>query len=177
MPGQSVIKIFISYSHEDKAVAEKLAKMLERHGCEVWWDTFLIADQDYRERIANQLETADKVIVLWSSHSVRSPFVIDEAQRANKRGKLIPIVIDVSDPPMGFGHLHTVLAKDIAAEFERIIAAIQDRTPISAGKVARTISRQRRRHDAKAFQDRVNRTDTPAVCDSNVGRTRAKTDN
>jgi hypothetical protein len=138
-----VIKIFISYSHEDKAVADKLGKLLERHGYEVWWDTFLIAGQNYRERIANQLATADKVIVLWSSHSVRSPFVIDEAQRANKLGKLIPVVIDVSDPPMGFGHLHTVSSKDIAAEFGRIVAAIEDRIPISAGEVARTISRQR----------------------------------
>ena len=86
-----MIKIFISYSHEDKAVADKLGKLLERHGYEVWWDTFLIAGQNYRERIANQLATADKVIVLWSSHSVRCPFVIDQAQRANK-------LIDVSDP-------------------------------------------------------------------------------
>jgi hypothetical protein len=138
-----VIKIFISYSHEDKAVVEKLAKQLERRGYEVWWDNFLIAGQDYREKIATQLAKADKVIVVWSSHSVRSPFVIDEAQRAHKLGKLIPIVIDVSDPPMGFGHLHTVASRDIATEFSRIEAAIQDRTPISAGQVARTISLQR----------------------------------
>ena len=138
-----MIRIFISYSHEDKVAVEKLAKQLESRGYEVWWDTFLIAGQDYREKIALQLATADNVIVVWSSHPVRSPFVIDEAQRANKLGKLIPIVIDVSDPPMGFGHLHTVSSKDIAAEFDRIEAAIEDRTPISAGQVARTISLQR----------------------------------
>ena len=44
---------------------------------------------------------------------------------------------------MGFGHLHTASSKDIAAEFGRIVAAIEDRTPIGAGEVARTISRQR----------------------------------
>jgi len=98
---RSVIKIFISYSHEDKAVVEKLAKQLESRGYEVWWDNFLIAGQDYRGKTVTQLVMADKVIVVWSSHSVRSSFVIDEAQRAHKLRKLIPIVIDVSDIDKG----------------------------------------------------------------------------
>jgi hypothetical protein len=135
--------IFISYASEDKAVAEKLAKLLESRNYNVWWDHYLIPGQDYRKSIASQLETANKVLVIWSSHSIHSPFVIDEAQRGNKDGKLIPVVIDVSDPPMGFGHLHAVLSKDIDAEFERILSAVEGRAPMSAGGVKRIVSRQR----------------------------------
>jgi hypothetical protein len=127
-------KIFISYAREDKGVAVKLANLLEVRGYEVWWDHCLIAGQDYREMIKEQLLAADKVIVLWSSHSIRSAFVIDEARFGNEAGKLIPIVIDVSDPPMGFGHLHTVLSKDIQSEIEPIVAALENRAPDKRSK-------------------------------------------
>jgi hypothetical protein len=37
---------------------------------------------NYREEIGGAIKKADKVIVLWSEHSVRSDFVTDEAARA-----------------------------------------------------------------------------------------------
>lgn len=121
--------VFISYAREDKAHAKKLAEFLEAQGHNVWWDPFIIAGTDYRAAIQQQLDQSDKVIVIWSSHSVRSPFVIDEAQRGQKKNKLIPIVIDVAEPPMGFGHLHSVQAKDLETEYAAILAAVEDRSP------------------------------------------------
>ncbi len=135
--------IFISYAREDKAVAQTLAAMLEAEGYEVWWDQHISAGQNFRDQIQASLDGAEKVVVIWSSHSVRSPFVIDEAQRAVGQNKLVPVAIDVSDPPMGFGHLHYVEARDIKSEFGSIVAAIEDRAPQATPTARRTIHKQK----------------------------------
>ena len=120
-------KIFISYAREDKKHAGGLADFLVSSGHVVWWDQEIHAGTDFRQEISAQLADADKVVVLWTSHSVKSSFVIDEAQRANEAMKLIPVTMDVSDPPMGFGHLHAVCAVDLESEFPAILAAVESR--------------------------------------------------
>jgi len=135
--------IFISYSREDKKVAQTLASLLEKEGYEVWWDQHISAGQNFRDLIETSLNSAEIVIVIWSSHSIRSAFVIDEAQRAAAQDKLVPVVIDVSDPPMGFGHLHYLQAKDIQSEFEAICDAIEGRIPQSTPKTIRTNHKQK----------------------------------
>ena len=120
-------KIFISYAREDKKHAKGLADFLVSCGHLVWWDQEIHAGTDYRQEISTQLAAADKVVVLWTSHSVKSSFVIDEAQRANEAMKLIPVTMDVSEPPMGFGHLHAVCAIDLESEYPAILAAVESR--------------------------------------------------
>jgi len=56
--------------------------------------------------IKNKLKNAQCVIVLWSEHSVESDWVLDEAGLA--KDKLIPILIDKVDIPLGFGQIHTL---------------------------------------------------------------------
>jgi TIR domain len=122
-------KVFVSYAREDKRHIEKLARFLESNGHTVWWDHLLIAGEDYREKILQQIDGADKVVVVWSNHSVKSPFVIDEAQRANNLNKLVPVIMDVSEPPMGFGHIHAVTAKNLESEYPAILASVENRQP------------------------------------------------
>jgi len=138
--------IFISYAREDRAIAQRLAQALEQKGVTVWWDWDLIGGTNYRAKIRDVIAEARKVIVLWSGHAVVSGFVIDEASEAKKLGKLIPVLIDRSDPPFGFGDLHTITLREPELDIEAIIAAINDRalprppaTPVSRrrfGKVA-----------------------------------------
>ncbi len=135
--------VFISYAREDKAHAHALADFLTAKGHEVWWDHLIRPGDDYRNEILNKIQDADKLIVLWTSHSVKSPFVIDEAQRANEAQKLIPVVMDVSQPPMGFGHLHAVEVADLSSEFPAILAAVEDRAPPSLRENLKTIQVQR----------------------------------
>jgi hypothetical protein len=122
-----MIDVFISYAREDRAQAAELAQLLETHGYEVWWDWRLVGGTNYREIIGGKLKEARKVIVIWSANSTSSAFVIDEAQEAKDAGKLIPITIDASRPPMGFRDVHTLSVNKFQAVSEAILAAIEDR--------------------------------------------------
>jgi len=137
-------RVFISYSREDKKHAKKLADFLSSCGHIVWWDQEIHAGSDYRQEISKALKSADKVIVLWTSHSVKSTFVIDEAQRANNDGKLVPVTMDVSEPPMGFGHLHAVSAVDLESEFPAILAAVESRPAPNQAQSLRKLRHQKK---------------------------------
>jgi hypothetical protein len=95
-------RVFISYAREDREAVALLAKQLEAQGLAVWWDWQLVGGSNYRHAIQEELTKADKVVVVWSRHSVRSDFVIDEASAAKEAGKLVPVRIDGSAPPLGF---------------------------------------------------------------------------
>ena len=119
--------IFISYAREDRALAHRLAHALEQEGFKVWWDWDLIGGTNYRAKIREVIAEAKKAIVLWSRHSVVSGFVIDEATEAKKLGKLVPVSVDETDPPFGFGDLHTIVLREPELEIEAIVAALHER--------------------------------------------------
>jgi hypothetical protein len=119
--------VFISYAREDRAFAERLASALRQNHISVWWDWDLIGGANYRIKIREAIVEAKKVLVLWSTCSINSAFVLDEASYAKKLGKLIPLSIDGSEPPFGFGDLHTIeLENAVGSNVAPIIAAIED---------------------------------------------------
>jgi TIR domain/Caspase domain len=130
--------VFLSYSREDRAFAQRLAENLKEKGISVWWDWDLIGGANYREKIRDVIGESKKAIVLWSRHSVASGFVIDEANEAKKLGKLIPVLIDRSEPPFGFGDLHTIVLRESEDDVEALVAAIQDRSPPRARPIPRS---------------------------------------
>jgi hypothetical protein len=102
--------VFISYKREDETRALRLVRALERAGLTVWWDRALPGAESWHNGIAQALETARCVVVLWSKGSVgpEGQFVRDEAGRALKRGCLVPVLLDRVDPPLGFGELQAI---------------------------------------------------------------------
>jgi hypothetical protein len=101
--------IFISYSKADRDKVALLAAYLESEGWTVWWDTNLAAGDTFRDEIMTQLARARAVIVLWTTHSIRSDFVRAEAGRAKADGKLIPVKesdVSYGDIPLPFGEMH-----------------------------------------------------------------------
>lgn len=121
-------EVFISYAREDRDFVHNLSVLLQARGYNIWWDWNLIGGTNFRETIRQKITTADKAIVLWSTHSVTSGFVIDEAGFARDHNKLIPVLIDDSSPPFGFGDLHTVVVQDFSQDLDTIIAALEDIT-------------------------------------------------
>jgi TIR domain-containing protein len=99
--------IFLSYAKEDLARARTLAESLQSVGWSVWWDRRLRPGVDFAKVIGVQLQEARCVIVLWSQVSVTSGWVRDEASEALKRNVLIPLLIDVVEPPLGFRAIQT----------------------------------------------------------------------
>jgi len=87
MPG----RIFISYSKAEPEPTQELAASLAAQGYSVWWDTNLTSGEVFREVIDRELDAADAVIVIWTSHSVASNWVIAEADHAARRNRLITV--------------------------------------------------------------------------------------
>ena len=94
--------IFISYAREDEARIQKLVRALEQRGLSVFWDRNIPAGQTWRSHIGKALSDAQCVVVAWSLHSVDSNWVAEEADEGKRRGNLVPILLDVVEPPMGF---------------------------------------------------------------------------
>ena len=99
--------IFISYAREDREWVEKLANSLVAEGFTVWWDWDLLVGKRYRETIETELQTAKAAVVVWSQHSIRSDFVRDEAEDAQQRNILLPLLKEIVRPPAGFRQLQT----------------------------------------------------------------------
>lgn len=100
--------IFLSYAREDRACAERLARVLEDAGHQVWWDRHIDGGEDFAQEIEEQLDKADVVLVAWSKESIASRWVRDEAAVGGDTGRLVPVSIDGSRPPMGFRQFHTL---------------------------------------------------------------------
>lgn len=100
--------IFLSYAREDARSAERIAKTLEDGGHSVWWDRELHAGERFSAEIDRALKGADSVVVLWSGASVSSAWVQDEAAVGRDSNRLVPILIEAVEPPLGFRQYHAV---------------------------------------------------------------------
>src|SRR5262245_61689157 len=97
--------IFLSYAREDAARIQPLVAALKAEGWTTFWDTNIPPAETWRSYIELRLKSASVVIVVWSEHSIRSNWVIEEADEAHRRRALIPTLIDAVEPPFGFKHL------------------------------------------------------------------------
>lgn len=100
--------VFLSYARSDAARARQLARTLERAGHDVWWDRRIKGGARYSKEIQSALNRADAVLVLWSSASVESAWVQDEAAAGRDSGRLVPVAIEVVEAPLGFRQYQTI---------------------------------------------------------------------
>ena len=94
--------LFLSYSRADETSARRIAVALQHAGYIVWWDALIEGGEAFAQSIAEALESADAVMVLWSKTSVESDWVKDEAAQGRERHRLIPLSLDGTLPPLGF---------------------------------------------------------------------------
>jgi serine/threonine-protein kinase len=106
--------IFVSYKAEDRPRLVPLVSALEAEGFSVWWDSHIGGGDRWREDIQEHLDTAKCVIVAWTKRSVgpRGDFVRDEASRARRQGKYLPVRLDNAEPPLGFGEVQAISLKN-----------------------------------------------------------------
>src|SRR5688500_13064442 len=106
--------IFVSYKREDRDRVEQLARALEGQGFSVWWDPELPIGQSYASSIRSELSEARAVIAVWTSRSVQSEWVQEEATHGKRRGILFPVRLEAVDPPIGFTMVETADLSDWA---------------------------------------------------------------
>lgn len=124
-------KLFLSYSRKDALRAQRFTEWLEKQGHDVWRDEDDIrGGASFSNEIEAALEDCDAVVVLWSAESIKSPWVRDEAGFGRDNGKLIPLALDGTLPPLGFRQFQSIdlskwKGKGDLARSEQILRAIE----------------------------------------------------
>lgn len=122
--------VFLSYDRQDAAKAQRIASALETAGHSVWWDRHIKSGAQYSKEIEQALQAADAVVVLWSERSVDSAWVRDEAAAGRDTGRLVPVIIGKTGPPLGFRQYQTTdlsrwKGKPNSASFQEMLGAVE----------------------------------------------------
>lgn len=88
--------IFLSHSHEDKAIASELSEELKKCGLDVWLDgEQAIAGESITSAISEAISKSDAVIALLTKKSQESTWLSSEVAAAiAKSKKVIPVLSD-----------------------------------------------------------------------------------
>ncbi len=130
--------VFLSYAREDTGKARPIALALEKAGHGVWWDLHIRGGAQFSKAIEEALEAADAVVVLWSERSVESPWVRDEAAVGRDSGRLVPVSLDKTEPPLGFRQFQAIdlsgwSGRGRLPHFSDLVAAIDGRANSNEG--------------------------------------------
>ena len=105
------MKVFISYSTADRSFSESLATALRDHGLSVWYDQWEIKVGDsIVGKITEGISAADALVVVLSSTSIRSKWVLEELNAATMRlmadsnVMLLPVLREQCDIPSLLRH-------------------------------------------------------------------------
>jgi len=132
-------QVFLSYDRDDGAKARTIAHALQRAGHSVWWDLHVRGGAQFSKVIEEALKDADAVIVLWSRHSIESPWVRDEATTGRDTGRLIPATLDGTEPPLGFRQYQTIdlshwKGRSTSAELRTLFADVDATTSATSSR-------------------------------------------
>lgn len=133
------MKVFLSYSHRDDALASRLTKTLESEGVRVWYGSRdILPGDNWAEKTAKALADSDAMVVLISPSALESSSVKREIEYAlgkkDYRHRLIPVVVggrkllQASDFPWILKKLNVIqLSEDEQSEegFERVVEALR----------------------------------------------------
>jgi adenylate cyclase len=103
-----MVDVFISYARVDRPRIGRLADALQAAGYSVWWDHEIAGGTAFASEIERALNEAKAVVVAWSVGAIQSDWVMDEATIAKDAGKLVPIQLDATRPPLGFRQYQVV---------------------------------------------------------------------
>jgi hypothetical protein len=95
-------EVFVSYAHEDTAVAESIAGRLGKERWSVFWDREIPVGLSWDDIVEKALDAAKCVVVLWSSASRDSEWVRIEANEGAERGILAPALLEDVKIPLRF---------------------------------------------------------------------------
>ena len=101
-PNVEGVDIFISYDSGDRERILPLVRRLEDRGWTIWWDRRIQPGKDFSDVIYNAIEAAKCIIVVWSKSSVDSKWIRKEAAEGERRGNLVPLLIDDIEIPFQF---------------------------------------------------------------------------
>jgi formylglycine-generating enzyme required for sulfatase activity len=94
--------IFLSYASEDLERIKPLANALQAQGWTVFYDRTIPPGKTWRQVIGKHLDECHCIVVAWSTYSVDSHWVCEEADIGREENRLIPIKLDDVKSQLGF---------------------------------------------------------------------------
>lgn len=126
-------RAFLSYSRRDAARADEILTALQSKGIDVFKDTEdILPAEDWRGRLKGLIGSADAVVFLMSTNSVRSEVCSWEIQLSSALNKrLVPVLLEPVDEaatPPEVARLNYVFAtaeRDFSDAMARVASAVQ----------------------------------------------------
>lgn len=136
--------IFISYSHKDKAFADRLATQLVRRNVNVWLDRWELSVGDSLvERIQEAVDGASALLVILSKASVASGWCKKELSAGllreleEKRVVVMPVMLEDCEVPIfARGKMFADFRTDFDVGLSAVIEGIAKVTTASLGRFA-----------------------------------------
>jgi hypothetical protein len=124
--------VFISYSSRDRVKADVLCAYLRRLGLTVFMDHHTAAGDLWTRQIPSALWSSGLVLVLWSRDSLRSQWVLREAEAALERNVLMQALLAPIEIPQPFADIQAARLEAWSneaghKELDRLADAIYDK--------------------------------------------------
>lgn len=136
--------VFISYSSENRDVANRIAQDLANSGFHVFYDKDLVPGEAWGPRLEQQLRGAKYILVLLSPSYVRSPWARKELEAAalsesEGEARIVPVLVQDTEIPAFLSSKHYA---DLRANYEEGLALIKK--ALTAKPEVGEVSRARR---------------------------------
>lgn len=126
------MRVFISYSHQDKKHAMLIAEQLKAEDHEVWFDSWsLKLGDNLLKKISEGIETADVLILLISKNTAKSKWVMHEFsaiafnELSKQKQRIIPVIIDKGPIPNYLSqYLYVDMSSDFKLGVQKLIASL-----------------------------------------------------
>lgn len=131
--GEKVIPaVFISYSHTDSVIANKIKRDLRRNGISVWIDERIKPGDDaWRKQLVVAIQEQPCFVFLMTENSMSSAYCQWELDTAKRWKKVIlPVMIKQVDVPLPIKRLQYIDFRDNYGDgLARLITAIKENKP------------------------------------------------
>jgi hypothetical protein len=122
--------VFLSYSRTDRELAEQVVRALRSIGVDVWWDQDM-PGVPWQQELERQVVELSVLVVIWTSASVNSEYVRDEARLALNHHKLVNVMRGVPAPPFPFDRINGLPiddwnGRDSHGGWQRLVATIEE---------------------------------------------------
>ena len=129
------MKVFISYTQEDKKYASLIADRLREAGHDVWYDKWsLRVGDNLIQKINEGLKETDVLIVIVSKNALRSKWVLHEfsamalGDLSSEKSRIIPVLVDKSSVPQYLArYVYVDLTIDVDSGIQRIISTLSEK--------------------------------------------------
>lgn len=132
-------RVFLSYSHADRPLVERLVRLLADAGLSPLWDDDLVAGSGFSEQIQSFIANAHVFLPVLTAASTARPWVHQEIGFATALGKpILPVTLGGSPPGLISGVQAVCLREDLAdaparlsaESFRTLFAGLPDRPAI-----------------------------------------------